>query len=402
MPGRPARFALTGTAVGAALVLIAGPPPAAVAAPACTAPPTAGPVATEVPWAQQRFGHERLAPLATGAGVIVAVIDSGVDRDHPQLADRVLRGVDRLDAGGDGGRDCVGHGTAVASIIAAAAHDGTPFRGLAPGAAILPVRISEQQIVHGEESGRTVDGGQFAAAIRWAADHGADVLNLSVVLYRDDPAVRAAVAYAAARDVVLVAAAGNLHDDGDPLPYPAAYDGVLGVGAIAADGSRAPFSQTGAYVDVVAPGAGVLAAAPERGHRRQDGTSYAAPFVAATAALIREYRPDLSAAEVAARIVATADPAPAGGTDGYGAGVVNPHRAVTETGAVAWEQSPAALPGAVVDPATAGQRERRDRARDRAVLFAGAGAAAAITAVLLSVVLPRGLRRRWRPAGPPS
>ncbi|MEV0394562.1 type VII secretion-associated serine protease mycosin [Polymorphospora rubra] len=403
MPGRTARAALAGAALGTTLFSpLALPAPAALAAPHCATPPAPGEVATEVPWAQLRFAPERLAPLATGAGVTVAVIDSGVDRHHPQLRDRVVGGVDRLDSG-DGRRDCAGHGTAVASLIAAAPRDDVPFRGLAPGATILPVRVSEQQIVDGEQSGRTVGVGQFAGAIRWATDNGAEVLNLSVVLYRDDPAVRAAIAYAVARDVVVVAAAGNLHDDGDPLPYPAAYDGVLGVGAIAADGRRAPFSQTGSYVDVAAPGAGVLAAVPGGGHRRQDGTSYAAPFVAATAALVREYRPDLSAVEVAERIVATADPAPAGdGADGHGAGVVNPHRAVTETGAAAWEPAPVMLPGATADPAAAGERGRRDRARDRAVLFAGVGGTAAVTALLVAVVLPRGRRRRWRPAGPPA
>ena len=91
----------------------------------------------------------RLAPLATGAGVTVAVVDSGVDRVHPQLAGRVLAGADLLDPGGDGGRDCAGHGTGVASIIAAAPRPDVAFRGLAPGARILPVRVSEQQVVRG-------------------------------------------------------------------------------------------------------------------------------------------------------------------------------------------------------------------------------------------------------------
>jgi subtilisin family serine protease len=153
------------------------------------------------------------------------VIDSGVDRRHPQLSGRVLAGTDYLDPGDDGTRDCAGHGTGVASVIAAAPRAGVAFRGLAPGARILPVRVSEQQVVDGRESGRTVSAAVFARAIRWAVDQGADVLNLSVVLYADDPAVRAAVAYAAERDVVVVAAAGNLHAEGDPRPYPAAYAG---------------------------------------------------------------------------------------------------------------------------------------------------------------------------------
>ncbi|MBM0235840.1 type VII secretion-associated serine protease mycosin, partial [Micromonospora sp. STR1_7] len=304
------------------------------AAPTCATPLAPVRPVAALPWTQQRYDPARLAPLATGAGVTVAVVDSGVDRAHPQLAGQVLAGTDLLDSGGDGSRDCAGHGTGVASIIAAQPRSGVAFHGLAPGARILPVRVSEQQVVQGRESGRTVSAAEFARAIRWAVDHDADVVNLSVVLYADDPAVQSAVAYAVQRNVVLVAAAGNLHDSGDPRPFPAAYDGVLGVGAIGADGVRAAFSQTGPYVDLVAPGSEVLVAAPGQGHQRVEGTSYAAPFVAATAALLRQYRPELTAAQVAERIIATADPAPGPGHGGgYGAGVLNPYRAVTETGA---------------------------------------------------------------------
>ncbi|TDC31567.1 type VII secretion-associated serine protease mycosin [Micromonospora sp. 15K316] len=369
------------------------------AAPGCATPPAPGGTVTGTPWAQQRYAPERLAPLATGAGVTVAVIDSGVDQAHRQLAGRVLDGTDLLDPGGDGSRDCAGHGTGVASIIAAAPRAGVAFRGLAPGARILPVRVSEQQVVAGRESGRTVSAAEFARAIRWAVDHGAEVLNLSVVLYTDHPAVRSAVGYALARDVVLVAAAGNLHEAGDPRPYPAAYDGVLGVGAIGADGARAPFSQTGPYVDLVAPGSDVLMAAPGRGHHRAEGTSYAAPFVAATAALLREYRPGLSAAQVAERIVASADPAPDGG---YGAGVLNPYRAVTETpGPAPGTTRPvAALADDRADPARQAQLARRAAARDRALAVAVVAGGSAAAVVLLAHLLPRGARRRWRPADP--
>ncbi|SCG70343.1 type VII secretion-associated serine protease mycosin [Micromonospora zamorensis] len=372
------------------------------AAPACaTSLAPARPV-TAAPWPQQRYDPARLAPLATGTGVTVAVVDSGVDRAHPQLADRVLAGTDLLDPGGDGSRDCAGHGTGVASIIAATPRAGVAFQGLAPDARILPVRVSEQQVVQGRESGRTASAGEFAQAIRWAVDHDADVVNLSVVLYADDPEVRSAVRYAVDRDVVLVAAAGNLHDSGDPQPFPAGYDGVLGVGAIGADGGRATFSQTGAYVDLVAPGSEVLTAAPGAGHHQVEGTSYAAPFVAATAALLRQYRPELTAAQVAERIIATADPAPgAGHGGGYGAGVLNPYRAVTETsGSRAGDPRPVtALADDRPDPAVLAHRARRATARDRALLVGAVVGTTAATVVLLALVLPRGARRRWRPAG---
>lgn len=212
-----ARPALTALAAVVAAVLPAAPATAR-AAPACSAAPAPVRPVAEQPWPQQRYAPDRLTPLATGAGVVVAVVDSGVDRRHPQLAGRVLDGADFLDPGGDGTRDCAGHGTGVASIVAAAPRPGVAFRGLAPGVRILPVRVSEQQVVDGRESGRTVGAADFARAIRWAVDHDADVLNLSVVLYADDPAVRSAIAYAVRRNVVVVAAAGNLHDSGDPAP----------------------------------------------------------------------------------------------------------------------------------------------------------------------------------------
>ncbi|WP_406038770.1 type VII secretion-associated serine protease mycosin [Micromonospora sp. NBC_00898] len=395
-----ARPALTALAAVVVAVLPAVPA-AARAAPTCAAPPAPARPVADQPWPQQRYAPDRLTPLATGAGVVVAVVDSGVDRRHPQLAGRVLDGADFLDPGGDGTRDCAGHGTGVASIVAATPRPGVAFRGLAPGARILPVRVSEQQVVDGRESGRTVGAADFARAIRWAVDHDADVLNLSVVLYADDPTVRSAIGYAVRRNVVVVAAAGNLHDSGDPRPYPAAYDGVLGVGAIGADGVRAPFSQTGPYVDLVAPGGDVLMAAPGQGHRRAEGTSYAAPFVAATAALLRQYRPELTAAEVARQIVDGTDPAPGRG-DGYGAGVLNPYRAVTETPGPVVDRPAraAALPVGGTDPAAAAQRARRATARHRALLVAGAAGATTTLVVLLAAVLPRGARRRWRPAGP--
>ncbi|MDM4722106.1 type VII secretion-associated serine protease mycosin [Micromonospora sp. WMMA1363] len=371
---------------------------AAQVAPTCTTPLAPARPITATPWPQQRYAPERLAPFATGAGVTVAVVDSGVDPTHPQLAGRVDTGTDLLDPGGNGTLDCAGHGTGVASVIVAARREGVAFSGLAQDTRILPVRVSEQQVIDGRESGRTVTARDFARAIRWAVDNGADVLNLSVVLYADEPAVRDAVTHALARDVVVVAAAGNLHESGDPRPYPAAYDGVLGVGAIGADGTRSPFSQIGPYVDLVAPGSDVVIAAPRQGHHRAEGTSYAVPFVAATAALLRQYRPELDAAGVTERILATADPAP--GT-GYGAGVLNPYRALTESnGGPAGTRPAAALLGDRADPALLAQQARRADARDRALLVAGTGGAVVMVAVLLALVLPRGVRRRWRPPGP--
>jgi type VII secretion-associated serine protease mycosin len=333
--------------------------------------------------------------------VTVAVIDSGVDAEHVQLDGKVVAGTDFLFEGGTGRTDCHGHGTGVASIIAAREVDNVGFRGLAPGARILPVRVSEkQELVDGTAAGQSVSPVEFAESIDWAVEHDARVINLSVVLYQDVPAVRAAIARAVRADVVVVAAAGNQNEQGNPRPYPAAYEGVLGVGAIVPDGTRLPQSQTGGYVDVVAPGGDIIAAATNGGQvGGVSGTSYAAPFVSAAAALLRQYYPTLSAQGVIRRIKATADPAP-GGRDStaYGAGVLNPYRALTETVTNSEPERAAPLPAASVDPAAvAAERQQASTQRLALWLALGGGVIAGVT-VLCAVVVPRGVRRRWRPA----
>jgi membrane-anchored mycosin MYCP len=377
---------------------------------ACAAPGQVGATppgrtGAAAPYEDRLYDLARLAPLADGSGVRVAVVDSGVDPGHPQLRGRVAAGRDYLRGNPDGRQDCVGHGTAVASIIAARPAGGVAFHGLAPGATIVPVRISEQEEIAGRAVGVRGSSADFARAIDWAADPAggdAQVINLSLATTRDDPRVRRAVRRAVARGVVVVAAVGNDGEParGNPTPYPAAYPDVIGVGAIGADGSRAPYSQHGAYVDVMAAGDRVTVAAPPAGHTRAAGTSYAAPFVAATAALLRQRFPTLSPAQVARRIIATADPAPGGRrSDGYGYGLLNPYRALTEGLGPVSAAPPAAVAVPTADPATAAVRARRARARDRAVRVAGGGAGAVLAAGTLAAAARRGRRRGWRPAG---
>jgi type VII secretion-associated serine protease mycosin len=352
------------------------------------------------PWAQQLLMPQRAWPFSTGSGVTVAVVDSGVDADHPQLhrAGKVLPGRDFYLVGKlPGNYDCVSHGTGVAGIIAADGKPGVGFQGVAPGARILPVRISERETDDNgaiEVIGPTI----LAKGIRYAVDAGAKVINLSVAGGGDQKVVREAIAYAVKRDVVVVTAVGNQqgNSNGQVLSsYPASYPGVIGVGAIDNTGARTQGSQTGPYVDLVAPGASVLTTTRVGGHAYQDGTSFAAPFVAGTAALVRAAWPKLTAAQVAQRLVATATPARGGrGSAEYGAGIVDPYRAVTEGLAGAGRNLPALTmppPDQHQLAVAAWWHTRGSEARTTAMLAAGAMG----TVILVAWLLVAGHRRRW-------
>jgi type VII secretion-associated serine protease mycosin len=395
-------------AVAALFALLLYPAPAAYAKHVCDNPPAAGQSLPGTPYADQLYAPSALAPLATGAGVRVAVIDSGVQADVPALKGRVATGADFLHHDPDGRQDCIGHGTEVASLIVGRRTGKSGFEGLAPGATIVPVRVSEEvDDRDGGTSGDRVSLSGFAHAIDWAVDQGhADVINLSLVTTDGDTPVRAAIARAIDKGVVVVAAAGNhgRPDDPNPTPFPAAYPGVIGVGALTADGVRADFSQHGDYVDVVAAGDGITAALPGGGLKVDSGTSFAAPFVAATAALIKQRFPHASPAEVARRIEATTDPAPGGPVPGgagdesarnpeYGFGLLNPYRALTETLGPASPRAPAAE-----DPAAVARAARRAGAQRESLFMALGGLGGVLIIGAVAIVVRRGRRRGWEPA----
>ena len=253
--------------------------------------------------------------ITKGAGVTVAVVDNGVNADHPDLKGAVLTGRDMV-SGKDGQFDADGHGTAMAGIIAARGHGGAGFLGIAPAAKILPVSPSD-------------DTSFAAAGIRWAAAHGAKVMNLSFAIGASEN-LHAAIREAAAADVVLVGAAGNSGNKGNKAEYPVSYPEVLGVGAIDRKGKVLPLSQHGAQVDLVAPGKDMLL--PVYGDRYLvgTGTSASAAIVSGAAALIRARHPDLRAAQVVGLLTATAtDRGTAGRDDYYGNGELNLVAALT-------------------------------------------------------------------------
>ncbi|BBG04603.1 MULTISPECIES: type VII secretion-associated serine protease mycosin [Pseudonocardia] len=283
------------------------------------------------------------AGLATGAGQLVAVIDTGV-APLPRLAGRVRGGGDYL-TGGDGLTDCDGHGTGVALILAGAADPVTGGgAGIAPATELLSLRQSSTRFVVDDTDGAERPAGEIAtlaSAIERAVALGASVINVSQVVcvpaeVADDAGsvLHAAVTEAVAADVLLVAAAGNTDPSGTCTgapglrPLPASYDEVLAVGAVDALDEPAGFSIAGPWVDVAAPGVDLPAPAGPEGSV-VSGTSYAAPVVAGTAALLRERFPMLTADQVAGRILATARRPAAGRDDRVGSGVVDPAAALT-------------------------------------------------------------------------
>jgi type VII secretion-associated serine protease mycosin len=313
--------------------------------------------------------------ITKGAGVTVAVVDSGVNAQHPDLRGAVLAGHNSV-SGADGRSDTDGHGTAMAGIIAARGRGGSGLLGIAPDAKILPVRPSNDTF--------------FAAqGIRWAASHGAKVINLSFAIAGSDN-LHAAIREAAAADVVLIGAAGNSGDKGNAAEYPVSYPEVLGVGAIDPKGKVLTFSQHGPQVDIVAPGIDMPTAGLGDQYRTGYGTSQAAAVVSGAAALIRAKHPDYTAAQVVEVLTATAtDKGDKGRDDYYGSGELDLVKALT-----ADVPQPSPTGGPAVTDAPAAARTLPSDDGDGGVsplLIVGAGVIILIGAVLIAVVA---LRRR--------
>jgi len=252
-------------------------------------------------------------------GVIIAIIDSGVDANHPELIGRVLPGWDFVNDDNDPADD-QGHGTHVAGIAAAAINNGQGIAGIAGQSLILPVKVLNEN-----NQGTWAD---VAAGIVYAVDHGARVINLSLGSTVGSSAVRDAVEYAWNHNAILVAAAGN---DGTTTPYyPAAYDQVIAVSATTPGDVRAGFSSYGSHISVAAPGATIYSTTPGNSYEFKSGTSMAAPHVSGLAALLWAQDGSRTNGEVRQIIEQSADDLGAPGWDEeYGYGRVNAYRAVT-------------------------------------------------------------------------
>jgi len=264
-------------------------------------------------------------PLEQRSGITIAVVDTGVDVYHPDLRDNIIDGYDFVgnDSNAD---DDNGHGTHVAGIAAAVPYNGTGIAGVAGGARIMPVKVLD-------ENGRGNSLGLYLGIV-YAANHGADVINLSLSSAVPSLLVEEAVEYALSKDVVVVAATGNQSSD---VAYPAAFEGVIGVGAVDYyDGNKfklADFSNKGDEVDLTAPGVDIISTVPyeldifdgnQDGYELKNGTSMAAPFVAGMAALLRAENNHRTYEQIQTILEETAVDVGDEGKDSlFGAGVIN-------------------------------------------------------------------------------
>lgn len=314
---------------------------------------------------------------ATGKGVVVGVLDTGIDWLHEDLADAMaisaredINGNGRFDdwpstveidsvfgdinnsdddgngviddvigydfvdqavrnLGDDRDRDPIpfdeqGHGTSVGGVIAATANNRVGIAGLAVDARLRALRAFDAT-GNAEED-------DIASALIYAALTGVDVVNMSFGDGVDSPMFRDAVAFAAAMNVVMIASSGN--SGGISRQYPAGYDDVIAVGSTNSDDRRSPFSSTGSLVALTAPGEGIVTTAVNSRYRRVNGTSFAAPYVAAAAALLRERYPAMTPDEIRATLqVSSLDLGASGWDQNFGAGRLRVDVALAQIGA---------------------------------------------------------------------
>ncbi|MGS2615534.1 S8 family serine peptidase [Micromonospora sp. LZ34] len=267
--------------------------------------------------------------ITKGRGVTVAVIDSGVDPNVPDLRGQVLpgRGIGGdATADGRGSDDEIAHGTGMAGLIAGRGGGAMRQLGIAPEAKILPVSLGADQT-----------NAEVAEAIRWAADNGADVINMSFGGPGvPDPEERAAVQYAIDKNVVLVAAAGNRKQGDADIAHPANIPGVIAVTGLARNGDFFTGSASGSRAVLAAPMEEIITPRPtsvsSNGYSVGSGTSESSAIVAGVVALVRARYPDLDAANVVNRLIRTArDEGPTGRDDRYGFGAVDPVGALTRS-----------------------------------------------------------------------
>ncbi|WP_329489304.1 type VII secretion-associated serine protease mycosin [Kitasatospora sp. NBC_01246] len=279
--------------------------------------------------------------VSNGQGVTVAVIDSGFKLDHPDLAGQLLPGKDFSGLSGGVGSYTESHGTEMAALVVGSGKgmNGNGAYGLAPGAKVLPIKIKNNDNAAGVSSSEFLN--QIDQGIVFAADQGAKVISISQAtsagrLSSDDIAgLKTAVEHARAKGSLVVAGVGNSAQSGNPLQYPAALPGVLGVGAVDREGNVTAESEQGPQVDLVAPGIDIYnACTANSGYCKGHGTSDATALVSASAALVWAVHPDWTANQVLRVLINTAGKPSDGAAraDNVGYGAVRPRIALTTPG----------------------------------------------------------------------
>lgn len=339
--------------------------------------------------------------ITRGEGVTVAVVDSGVDYRHPDLRGALLPGRNFSSGRRDGWEDPTGHGTAMASLIAGRGH-GADHRagvlGVAPGVRVLPVRVKGAGPV---SSARALEQG-----IEWAADHHADVVSISLTDVAD-PEVAEAVRYAQHKGSLVVAGVGNTANGDREVMWPARHPGVVAVSGTDRDGYFTGASVSGSQVVLSAPAVDIIAGGSgERGrYAVGTGTSNSTAIVAGAAALLKARYPELDAANLINRLIATADDrGPDGRDPRYGYGIVDPLAALTEDVPTV-AANPLVTPVVTRSGSRGGRTAAKDTAaRDGGINPAGWGlialSALGVLALTGFVLSARARSRRRRVLGP--
>jgi type VII secretion-associated serine protease mycosin len=328
-------------------------------------------------WHLQFMNVAAAHQISQGAGVVVAVTDTGVDPRSPELRDAVVPGLtNAAGQSGDGRNDTDGHGTSMAALIAGRGKGGdNGALGIAPRSTILPVQV--------EFGGPMSDPRYLGPGIDWAVEHGAKVISIASGS-SEEPAIKAAVERALAADIVVVAAAGNT-PDATKIAFPARLPGVLGVGGVDRQGNHATISVTGPEMVLTAPAVDIVSVGLDGRYLTASGTSDAAAIVAGAVALVRARYPGLKGPEVVRRLTYTAQDKGAPGRDPeYGYGVIDLVKALT---------AEAPPPSAQPSPAPPAGGPRADPAD---VIAAIGAAVLAIVAIAVLQMIIRGRRRRGR------
>lgn len=359
--------------------------------------------------------------ITRGKGVTVAIVDSGVLAINPHLVDAFAGGINLVGDGeaADGSTDSFGHGTAIAGQIAARKLDASGVQGLAPDVKILSVRVfagtDKQQV----DAGFGPQIGKLAAGIRWAADAGAQIINVSMSTTDNVPAVADAVAYANSRGSLIISSAGNrngalslVESEADVPRYPAGNPGVLGTAATDLSGVVTDDSIHGSHVSVSALGQEIITTSALGGDcmYAQDApaTSYSAGYVSAAAALVAAAHPNETPAQWAYRLMATAVRAdPDARDDRAGWGAIQPYDAIVmqpgpglrgpESPFVDGEGTAPVQPAA--DPVTVVHKPAPD---EEAILFGTTAAVGALIAIGGAGVLGVFVARRRQAAAAPQ